>query len=262
MLENPENTYAEQISSLRDWWNLAGVDLHYHNEPNSLFEPVRSEQAIRVGLSNPATEASPAENRPQSKQKAKESRNVCEDYPTEYDQFITWLSLPDNLVEAQWSREYVLPVGAIEPEIMIIVAMPDQAGSARNALFSENSAALLTKMLKVIGCDSEQTYTAPVSLARTFDGRIDAKHHDTLRKRMLHLIGLVQPKKIILFGETPSQLFFNDNLLVARKNLQFITHFSFKTKTIATFHPRILIERPEFKTEAWKDLQLLSGEHQ
>ncbi|HEY9090539.1 uracil-DNA glycosylase family protein [Parasphingorhabdus sp.] len=261
-LENPENTYAEQISSLRHWWNLAGVDLHYHSEPTSLFEPVKSEHRTKPVQPVRTSEASPKENRPQPNNEDIQPQNFSEDYPAGYDEFLAWLSLPDNLIEAQWSRQYVLPAGVIGPEIMIIAGMPDQEGLGRNSLFSEKSSILLANMLKAIGIDSEQTYTTPVSLTRSFDGRIDAKYHDILKKRMLHLLGLVQPKRIILFGETSTQLFFNENLLAARKKLQFINHFSFKTKAIVTFHPRILNERPEFKTEAWKDLQLLSRGNQ
>lgn len=261
VLENPENTYAEQIGSMRDWWNLAGVDLHYNSEPASLLAQAKIEQSVKLAPPESMEAASLTESGQQSGHEAAVHKQTSENYPAQYDEFIDWLSTPGNLVEAEWSRQYVLPTGAIEPEIMIVVAMPDQEGLARNALFSEQCSVLLANMLRAIGCDSANTYSAPISLARSFDGRIDLQYHDILKKRMLHLIGLVKPKNIIIFGETPSHLFFGENLLTARKSLQFINHFSFKTEAIATFHPRILNERPEFKAEAWKDLQLLSGGH-
>lgn len=255
-LGNRETTSVEQIESLRDWWSLAGVDLHYNDEPDSLLakaapsekqvEPVRTETIVAT------------ESKPPPRQEISQPEKLNEDYPAQYDQFLAWLSTPENLVEAKWSQNHVLPTGVIEPEIMIIVGMPEQNSLAQNSPFSEKSAALLVNMLKAIGCDSEKTYVASVSLARSFDGRIDPKYHDTLKKRMLHHIGLVQPKRIIIFGDTPAHLFFNENLLTARKNIQFINHVSSKTEAIATFHPRILNERPEFKAEAWKDLQLLT----
>ncbi|MEP2104047.1 MAG: uracil-DNA glycosylase family protein [Parasphingorhabdus sp.] len=251
-----ESTPAEQIESLRDWWSLAGVDLHYNSEPASLLEETAPatlpvEQKLIESIA-------PTESKPQSAQESTSVESCSENYPKQHDQFLAWLSVPEKLVEARWSQNHVLPTGVIEPEIMVIVGMPEQGSLAQNSLFSEKSAALLANMLKAIGCDSEKTYSASVSLGRSFDGRIDPQYHDALKKRMLHHIGLVRPQRLIFFGDTPSGLFFNENLLTARKNKQFVNHSSYKIEAIATFHPRILIERPEFKAEAWKDLQLLT----
>lgn len=253
---HPENTSVEEIESLRDWWSSAGVDLHYNNEPTSLL--AKAAPVVRHAESKPIDITAPTESKPQFVRESPLPQKFNENYPQQHDEYLNWLSKSDNLVEAQWSRDHVFPTGMVEPEIMIIVGMPEQSGMAQNSLFSEKSAALLTNMLRAIGCDSKQTYLASVSLARSYDGRIEPQFHDTLRNRILHHIGLVQPKRIIIFGDTPSHLFFNENLLTARKNKQFVNYVSAKTEAIATFHPRILIERPEFKAEAWKDLQLLT----
>ena len=259
-LENPENTYSARMRSMHDWWNLAGVDLHYNSEPTTLLSDVktRSEPTEKAPQPIRVETSASMESNFQPEQKAAHYTDASENYPEQYDEFLDWLSTPDNLLETKWSRQFVLPIGVLEPEIMIITAMPDQEGMVRNSLFSEKCATLLTNILKAIGCDSAKTYSASISLARSFDGRIDPQYQDELRKRMIHLIGLVRPKRLVLFGETTSHLFFNENLLTARKNLQFINHFSSKTEAITTFHPRILNERSEFKAEAWKDLQLLS----
>lgn len=253
---HPENTSVEEIKSLRDWWSSAGVNMHYNPEPASLLTKIAP--LMKSTEPQPIDIIDPTESKPPSPQESHPLGNFSENYPTQHDEYFDWLSKPDNLIEAQWSRHHVFPTGVIEPEIMIVVGMPEQDGLAQNSLFSEKSAALLVNMLRAIGCDSTQTYLASVSLARAYDGRIDPQYHDTLKKRMLHHIGLVQPKRIVIFGDTPSHLFFNENLLTARKNKQFVNYGSAKTEAIATFHPRILIERPEFKAEAWRDLQLLT----
>ncbi len=253
---HPENTSVEQIESLRDWWSLAGVDLHYNDEPASLL--VDTAPAHKPPAPQPVRIAAPTESKPDFVNEAPSPHNISEDFPAKHNDYIAWLSNSENLIEAQWSQNHVLPSGVIKPEIMIIVGMPEQGGLAEDSLFSSKSQALLANMLKAIGCDSERTYLASISLGRSFDGRLASEHHDIFKKRIIHHIGLVQPKKIIIFGDTPSNLFFNQNLLTARKNKQFVNHKSSKTDAIATFHPRILLERPEFKAEAWKDLQLLT----
>lgn len=253
---HPENTSVEQIESLRDWWSLAGVDLHYNDEPASLL--AETAPADKPPAPEPVRIAALTESKPNFVNEAPSPHNISEDFPVEHNDYIAWLSKSENLIEAQWSQNHVLPSGIIEPEIMIIVGMPEQGGLTENSLFSPKSQALLANMLKAIGCDSQKIYSASVSLGRSFDGRIAPEHHDIFKKRIIHHIGLVRPKKIIIFGDTPSHIFFNENLLTARKNKQFVNHTSSKTDAIATFHPRILIERPEFKADAWKDLQLLT----
>ncbi|MEW4466929.1 uracil-DNA glycosylase family protein [Parasphingorhabdus sp. JC815] len=257
-LENPENTHFEQITSLYNWWSLAGIDLRYDSAPRSLLTEVGKEPEAK--LSQPALVDAKAatESKPSSKPESSLHINDNLDFPAQYADFLEWLSISENLVEAEWSRQYVLPAGVIEPEIMIITGMPDQEGLGRDSLFSEKCSKLLTNMLRAMGCDSKKIYLASLSLARSYDGRIDPQYNYVLKERMLHLIRLVRPEKIIFFGETPSQIFFDQNLLAARNKLQFINQFSYKTEAITTFHPRILVERPEFKREVWKDLQLLS----
>lgn len=251
-----QNRSAEQIESLRDWWSLAGVDLHYNSEPASLL--VETAASTRPVESKPVETIAPTESKPQSPQNGAERQIFDENYPSDHGDFLAWLSSSENLIEAGWSKNQVLPTGAIEPEIMTIVAMPDQGDLAENSFFTPKNAALLANMLKAIGCDSQNSYSASIALTRSFDGRIDGQYHAVLKKRILHHIGLVRPKRIVIFGDTCSHLFFGENLLTARKNKQFINYSSSKTEAIATFHPRILNERPEFKAEAWKDLQLLT----
>ncbi|WP_109357012.1 uracil-DNA glycosylase family protein [Sphingorhabdus sp. EL138] len=251
-----ENTSAEQIESLRDWWSLAGVDLHYNDKPSALLGDTAP--AIKLAEPKPVAPTAPTESKPDLAKAKPPTERVSDNYPSEHDEFVAWLSRPENLIEAQWSQNHVLPSGVIEPEIMVIVGMPEQGNLEENSHFSQKSAALLANMLRAIECDSDKIYSASISLVRSYDGRIDPQYHEPLKKRMLHHIELVKPKRIIAFGESSSHLFFSENLLTARKNKQFVNHGSAKTEAIATFHPRILIERPEFKAEAWKDLQLLT----
>nr|WP_254306113.1 uracil-DNA glycosylase family protein [Sphingopyxis sp. BSNA05] len=116
----------------------------------------------------------------------------------------------------------------------------------------------MEKMLAAIGCDSDRTYLANIAVSLSYDGRIDEQYWPTLKTRLLHHVGLVRPKRIICFGDLAAKILFGQDLLTARKNKQFINHSSSQTEAIVTFHPRILIERPLFKAEAWKDLQMLT----
>ena len=175
-----ENTSAEQIESLRDWWSLAGVDLHYNDKPSALLGDTAP--AIELAEPKPVSPTAPTESKPDLAKAKPPTERISDDYPAEYDQFVAWLSQPENLIEAQWSQNRVLPSGVIEPEIMVIVGMPEQRHLEENSHFSQKSAALLANMLRAIGCDSDKTYSASISLARSYDGRIDPQYHELLKK--------------------------------------------------------------------------------
>lgn len=237
------------IESLQHWWSLAGVELGYADQPAALLE---AEPVI------PATPAPPvqAATEPLTAEVRAPVRN--EVLPGGYEDFMTWLSEDRGLVEASWSRQRVMPHGVLAPEVMIVCALPEKNRNGEAQLFNADNQKLLERMLSAIGCDSGQTYIASIAVSAPADGRIDEQHWPSLKNRLLHHVGLVGPKRIICFGDLAAKIIFGEDMLTARKNKQFINHESSQTEAIVTFHPRILIERPLFKAEAWKDLQMLT----
>ncbi len=237
------------IESLQHWWSLAGVELDYSDQPAALLaaEPAMPPTiaAPPVAVTERLTDVARASVRD-------------EPLPPVYDDFIAWLADDNGLIEASWSRSRVLPQGALEPEIMVISALPEKNRNGDVQLFNPDNRKLLEKMLSAIGCESGQSYLTTIAVSASVDGRIDEQHWPSLKNRLLHHIGLVRPKRVICFGDLAAKIIFDQDMLTARKNKQFINHSSSKTEAIVTFHPRILIERPLFKAEAWKDLQMLT----
>ena len=241
------------VESLQRWWLDAGVDTHYSDQPAALLDK-------QSGLNSTPVE-SDAKRTSQIASTAV-PKTVTEfvsgpDYPDSYECFISWLSDSSNLIEKSWARNFVLPTGALNPDVMIIAALPEQKEQTETGIFSSQSKVLMENMIKAIGSDSRQCYFASLALARSLDGRLDESLRAGLKARILHLIHLVSPRRIIVLGDEASKIFFDQDLLSARKKKQYINHVSSNTEAIATFHPRILLERPQFKADAWKDLQLL-----
>lgn len=237
------------IQSLQHWWSLAGVDLDYADQPSALLgaQPVVPARAAPLPLA--VTEPAPAET---------PSPVRDERLPSVYEDFIAWLAKDPGLAEAGWSKHRVLPQGALAPEVMVICALPEKNRNGEAQLFNPDNQQLLGKMLSAIGCDSGQSYFASIAVSVAVDGRIDERHWPALKKRLFHHIGLVGPRRIICCGDLAAKILFGEDMLTARKNKQFINHEGSETEAIVTFHPRILIERPLFKAEAWKDLQMLT----
>ncbi len=70
-------------------------------------------------------------------------------------------------------------------------------------------------------------------------------------------IRLVQPERLLLFGDGPSLALLGKRVLEARGH----AHKVEGIRAVATFHPRELINRPSNKSLAWKDLLLLMEEN-
>ncbi|QJB68312.1 uracil-DNA glycosylase family protein [Parasphingorhabdus halotolerans] len=243
------------IASLQDWWALAGVDTNFVGEPMSLLE-----QGVKIERTPQMVSETAVSRLPRATEDApsKAATAVSENYPLELVAFVNQLSKPENLIEAQWARDFVLPKGNQNPEIMVIVAMPEAQGLANDSYYAPAERQLVLNMLKAIGCNELNSYFSALSLGRTIDGRLDHSCFEMLKKRALHHIDLVDPKRIIVFGDTAARIFFDQDFLMARQKKQYINHVSSKTEAIATFHPRILLHRPELKADAWKDLQMLT----
>lgn len=237
------------IRSLQNWWSLAGVEIDYADQPSALLA---AETAVPTTTSPPpasVTKPVPEELSPPV---------TDEPLPAAYKDFVDWLANGREPIEANWSKHRVAPQGALEPEVMTISALPEKNRNGDVQLFNSDNRKLLDKMLAAIGCDSQRSYSATIALSLPVDGRIDERHWPTLKNRILHHIGLVRPKRVICLGDLAAKIIFGEDLMSARKNKQFINHESSRTEAIVTFHPRILIERPLFKAEAWKDLQMLT----
>lgn len=241
---------SDQIASLQQWWASAGVDLDFVDQPHSLLEKV-AETAIKPDK-NPTVEAVSNVQEERTKFAAKQN------FPENIDAFLQWLQNPENLIEKDWARELATPKGRLNPQYMIVSAIPESVNQGITTHFSKQSDELVRNMIKALGSDLEHCFHTPLALKRPIDGQIPDGFIQPLVDRLQHLIALVKPKQIVLFGDTLSQALFGIDLLAARKKKQFINHVSSKTEAIVTFHPRILLARPELKTEAWKDLQQLT----
>jgi DNA polymerase len=69
-------------------------------------------------------------------------------------------------------------------------------------------------------------------------------------------IRLAKPQRLLLFGDAPARALTGHPLATARGKV----HRVEGVRTVATFHPRWLLQRPSDKALAWKDLLLLMSE--
>jgi DNA polymerase len=164
---------------------------------------------------------------------------------------LDWLRDSPDVPEARWGRARVLPAGDPQSDLMILFDAPD-AGE----LMGGETGALFDKMLAAIGRDRSSIWLAPFATIRPV-GRVPQEALRRLTAIARHQIGLVAPKRLLIMGDTPSRALLGTEVIPARGEFHSLNLGAATVEAVATYHPRLLLERPACKAQAWKDLQLL-----
>ncbi len=217
-----------QARSALTWWLEAGVDVAVQEEARDWLTPVRSK-------------AAPAEPVP-----------APEPTLETLDQFRDWLGSSQNLPMARPGARRVMPVGGEQSEVMLFVEAPDDA----SAPLSGDVWELTQRMLAAIKISAEQAYIASLSCFHTPGVRMTQTDRQACAEIARKHVALVKPKRLLLFGEGPSQALLGKPLPSARAHV----HKVEGVRTVVTFHPRQLVNQPSNKSLAWKDLLLLMEE--
>ena len=115
---------------------------------------------------------------------------------------------------------------------------------------------LAKRMLAGIKIPAEEAYSASLSCFYTPGSRMTEEDRQACAEIARRHIRLVQPKRLLLFGGGATQALLGKPLPQARGHV----HKVEGVRTVATFHPRDLINQPSNKSLAWKDLLLLMEE--
>lgn len=237
---------TDAAESYLNWWQLAGVDYHYSDEPQPFLAP-------------PAPISTPeviADSRETMSQAAPVRLADIGPLPDTLEAFYEWLATTPTLPGLNWSQYRILPRGNPGSRIMVISDCPDGADMEQRQLFSGGSGKLLTAMLKAIDISLDDVVLTPFSYTRPPGGRIDSENGRSLTTIMLHHIKLLQPKRLLLLGDKTSRALVGTDLREARGWLREVNYDGAKVASVVTFHPRFLLERPQFKREAWEDLKM------
>ena len=218
-------------ASLIGWWLEAGVD-----------GPVSETPRDWLGQQKARPEAVPTAPPPQEK-------------PADLAAFQNWLATAPGL---PMDRPGAIRVASHGPEcakLMLLSDLPAREDAADGRPIGGEAWSLTNKMLAAIGMAVDEAYVASLSPFHApgarFNGDLDAcaaiaRDH----------IRLARPERLILFGDAPARALLGEPLARARGKV----HRMEGIPTIATFHPRWLLQRPSDKALAWRDLLLLMSE--
>ncbi len=230
-----ESIGIAEARSLLGWWLDAGVDVAVQEEPRNWLKPASPGVPAKVA---PDAAAVPNVSPPSHETLAALQQ---------------WLASSAQLPFASPTAKRILPRGPENAAVMLLTDAPALEDFAAGEPIGGDAWTLTRRMLAAIGIRAEDAYAASLSCFHAPGTRMSAADRDACADIARRHIRLVQPKRLILFGDGPAQALLGKPLLDARGHV----HKVEGVRAIATFHPRHLIKRPLDKSLVWKDLLLL-----
>lgn len=232
------------IDSYLGWWREAGFVDAVGDAPHDWFAKPAVARAVEPArLERRTTPPSPAPRVPAA---AAPKSLALPDNIAAFDQ---WIATAATIPGAEWSKR-CLPTGPADASLMILADVPDPEDVAAGELFSGASGRLLDAMLGAIGRSRSDVRIASIALTRPVAGRIDGPEASALIGIARHHVALVQPRHLLLLGQQASILF-------TAENQPDVNQDGITMVTLAIHHPRLLIERPTLKRQAWEVLKIL-----
>ena len=233
---NIDELTRDEAAQMLRWWVEAGVDVAVSEEPR---EWLKKAAPARVAV----IAAAIAPPSPQ-------------ELPSDFNAFRAHLETATGLPLDRAGARRVLPHGLAGAKIMLLSDMPSREDAADDRPIGGEAWLLATKMLAAIGMTPDDAYSASLACFHAPGARLDeaelAQCADIARRH----VELVKPERLLLLGEGPARVLLGDKLTTVRGHIHKIAG----VRTVATFHPRWLLQRPGDKALAWRDLLLLMDE--
>ena len=233
--------WRKLTQSALDWWREAGVDTLIDEQP-------------RDWLGVPALPA------PVTAPIAPTPRSAA--MPNTLDAFAEW-RVGADAPEATWPGRRLGVEGDAGAPLWIFTDLPERDDLAAGKLLSGAQGRLLERMLAAIGLARETVFMVPLATARPPAGRIGRDVEPRLAEIARHHLSLGRPAGALLLGEATSRALLGINCQQARGSAHRVNHkrspagVEVETMIVASLHPRLLLDRPMAKADAWRDLRLL-----
>jgi len=227
---------AEARSALASWLD-AGVDCAIQEEPRNWLKPSpRSGTGPAQGLSLPA-----------------QTPNISRPSHETLAELQEWLASSAQLPLASTTARRILPRGPEHAAVMLLSDAPSLEDYAAGQPIGGEAWELAKRMLAAIRIPVDQAYSASLSCLHLPGTRMSPADREVCAEIARKHIKLARPRRLLLLGDGPAQALLGKPLPQARGHVHKIEG----VRTVATFHPRALINQPSNKSLAWKDLLLL-----
>ena len=229
-----ETVGIAEARSLLAWWLQAGVDIAIQEEPRDWLK-----------TNSPKPQAKLAEAAAES--------NIAKVSHDTLAELQNWLASSAQLPLASATARRIMSHGPENAAIMLLTESPTLEDFAAGQPIGGESWELTLRMLAAIKVHVDQAYSASLSCFHVPGARMSSNERAACAEIARRHIALAKPKRLLLLGEGPAQALLGKALPQARGHVHKIEG----ARTVATFHPRQLINQPSNKSLAWKDLLLL-----
>jgi DNA polymerase len=147
----------------------------------------------------------------------------------------------------------ILPKGPEAAAIMLLSDAPTMEDYSAGQPIGGEAWDLAKRMLAAIKIPVDQAYCASLSCFHVPGTRMNSADREACAEIARRHVRLANCERLLLFGDGPAQALLGKPLAQARGHVHKIEG----VRTVATFHPRHLINQPSNKSLAWKDLLLL-----
>jgi DNA polymerase len=162
------------------------------------------------------------------------------------------------------AKNLVLFDGNITSKLMIIGEAPGQKEDQQGFPFVGSAGELLNKMLSAIKLERKNVY-----LTNVLPWKIPQNRTPTDEEILEFLpflqrqIEIIKPDFMFLLGTTAAKAILSTPLSLDKLRGKWYDYKSFNmdktVKVLVSYHPKFLLQSPEFKKEAWSDLQMLQN---
>jgi len=253
------------LDSLTGWWRDAGVDTVIDETPRRWLEsaalatPSTRDTAARdtaardTAARDTAARDTAAETKP-----AAVMIPLASKMPTTLAAFHAWWMADMDVLGEYPPRQRVAAAGRATPGLMVLTDVPELDDVREGALLGGAVGGYLDRMLAALKLDRSVVYLAALAPARPPGGRLQAgAASDLLTEIVRHHIALAAPKRLWLLGQAASRAVIGVEPPAASGQLHFVKYNDTMVPAIATTHPRVLLDRPQFKKAVWADMQRL-----
>ncbi len=243
--------WAASAASVLEWWHDAGVDVSVGDEGFAWLETAARQAEARRSAPVPIEPRSPG-------QVGHAAAIVDDALPADHDAFAAW-RIGDATPEARWGGAAIAASAPPGADLMVFVDCPER--DDRDLLMEGDVGRLFERMLAAIGRSRADIGLASVCVRRPTTGRVPRDVEARLGEIARHHVSLAAPKRLLVMGDAASRAILAMNVADARGRFHTLNHKDGTvTQVVASHHPRFLLDRPAAKSEAWKDLLMLTGD--
>ncbi|WP_347304315.1 hypothetical protein V5740_06840 [Croceibacterium sp. TMG7-5b_MA50] len=234
----PAQHAADTIAAVLDWWQAAGISHAFHDEPQDWLAPPEP----------PAKRKAPA-NPPAPEPEVHKIGGDPAGWPADPAAFSAWWMAEPSLPGPD---RRVAPRGTAEPELMVLVAMPEAEDGEQ--LLSGPQGRLIGGIARALELAEDDLYLASALPAHIVLPDWTAFQDIGLPAIIQHHVALVRPRRLLVLGAGDVLPLLGHDPAQASPGVHTLSACGVASPVLASFAPDALLARWQLRAQLWRAL--------